>query len=192
MILDAIIGLFVSIVGFILVPVAEFLSLAFTTLLNLIVAAIEAIIRIFVTGFRIGRFKKWDYKRGGEDGKPETPDHPMAIWWSTATALLIFAAIFLGPKIINRKVALVTKDGHSLPFASLIIHTKSGDDHKRTDNAGNITVSRFSTTGITLKDPRYVQQTWKRNELEPQLVARRTILGSSLDFMADRLLKSVE
>ena len=182
MILDAIIGLFISL----LEGLVTGISFLFVPVANLLAAAAEAIIGIFISGFRLGRLKRSEGKKGSEDGKP---NHPMATWWSIATTVLICAAIFLAPKVINRKVTLVAKDGHSLPFAALIIHTRKGDDHKRTDNAGNITFSRFSTTGITLKDPRYVEQTWKPHELESQLVARRTILGSSLDSMADRLLK---
>lgn len=184
MILDAIIGLFVSILEVLVAGI----SLAVVPVVNLLAFAVEAIVGIFISGFHLGRMKRWTRKGKAEDGKPVTAASPMASWCSLGTVVLIFAAIFLGPKIINRKVTLVAEDGHSLPFASLIIHSRKGDNHQRTDNAGNITVSRFSTTGI-IKDPRYVEQTWKRNELESQLVARRTILGSSLDFIADRLMK---
>lgn len=183
MIVDAIIGLFVSLIEGLITG----LSLAFVPVVNLLAAGVEAIIGIFISGFHLGRLKRRDRKSGTEESKPETPDSPMAIWWSMVTAVAIFAAIFLAPKIINQKVTLVAKDGHSLPFAAMIIHSKKGDTHARTDNAGNITISRFGTTGITIKDPRYVEQTW--TDVESQLVARRTVLGSSLDSLADRLLK---
>lgn len=187
MIIDAIIGFFVSLFEMVAAPVFAGISFMFVAVINLLAATIEAIVRIFISGFRLGRLKRWERKTGAEDGTPEIADSPMAIWWSIATAAAIFAAIFLGPKIINRKVTLIAKDGHSLPFAALIIHAKKGDTHARTDNAGNITVSRFGTTGITIKDPRYVEQTWI--DLESQLVVQRTILGSKLDSLANRLLK---
>jgi len=84
---------------------------------------------------------------------------------------------------------LVAEDGHSLPFAALIIHTKDGEQHERTDNAGNIVIPRFSTTSITVKDPRYVEKTWQESEIESELIVGRTILGSGLDSLADKLLK---
>jgi len=177
MILDAIIGLFVSLFEGLVTGV----SFVFVPVINLLVAGVEALIGIFISGFHLGRLKKRKRKNRGED------ESPMAIWWSIVTALLIFAAILLGPKVINRKVTFIAKDGHSLPFAVLIIHSKKGDSHARTDNAGNITVSRFGTTGITIKDPRYVEQTW--TDLESQLVAQRTILGAGLDSIADRVMK---
>jgi len=192
MILDSIIGLFASIIGGVLVPAAEVLSFVFVAVVNLLAAAVEAIIRIFVSGFRLGRLSKWERKSGVEDDKPETPDSPMAIWWSILTATAIFAAIFLGPKIIHQNVTLVAKDGHSLPFATMIIHTKKGDTHIRTDNAGNITIPRFTTKGITIKDPRYIERRWNPDEIDSQLVVQRTILGSSLDSLADRLLKTAK
>ena len=183
MILDAIIGLCASLFESLITGI----SFVFVPVVNLLAAGVEAIVGIFVSGFHLGRLKKQKRKTEVEGNPAKAPDSPMAIWWSIVTVLLICSTIFLGPKIINRKVTFIAKDGHSLPFAALIIHSKKGDTHARTDNAGNITVSRFGITGITIKDPRYVEQTW--TDVESQLVAQRTILGTSLDSMADRLLK---
>ena len=54
MILDAIIGLFASLFGFI----AEGVAMAFVPLINLIAAGIEAVIGIFVSGFSLGRIER--------------------------------------------------------------------------------------------------------------------------------------
>jgi hypothetical protein len=108
------------------------------------------------------------------------------------TLLLIVGLIgwfVIAPKIMNREVTLVAEDGHSLPFAALIIHTKSGEKHKRTDNAGSIVIPRFGTTSLMVKDPRYVERTWEKSEIESELIVGRTILGSGLDSLADKLLE---
>jgi len=178
MILDVIIGFFVSLFG----SLAEGVAIAFVPLINLIAVGIEAVVGIFVSGFSLGRIER---KKAGSR--------------STASAIggvvmLLFIVGLIGwfivaPKVMNRKVTLVAEDGHSLPFAALIIHTGDGDQYERTDNAGNIVIPRFGTTSITVKDPRYVEKTWEKSEIESELVVGRTILGSGLDSLADKLLK---
>ncbi len=178
MILDAIIGLFASLFGFL----AEGVAIVFVPLINLIAAGIEAVVGIFVSGFRLGRIER----------KKRKPQSTASAVGGVLTLLIILGVIgwfAVAPKVMNRKVALVADDGHSLPFAALIIHTNGGDKHARTDNAGNVAIPRFATTGMTVKDPRYVERTWKKSEIGSELVVGRTILGSGLDSIADRLLK---
>ena len=178
MILDAIIGLFGSLFGFL----AEGVAMAFVPLINLIAAGIEAVIGIFVSGFSLGRIER---KKGGSQSKA-------SVIGGIVTLLMIVGLIgwfVIAPKVMNREVTLVAEDGHSLPFAALIIHTKDGEQHERTDNAGNIVIPRFSTTSITVKDPRYVDKTWEKSEIDSELIVGRTILGSGLDSLADKLLK---
>jgi len=178
MILDAIIGLFASLFGFI----AEGVAMAFVPLINLIAAGIEAVIGIFVSGFSLGRIER---------KKSERKSTASAVG-GIMTLLIIVGLIgwfVVAPKVMNRKVTLVAEDGHSLPFAALVIHTGDEDEHERTDNAGNIVIPRFGTTSITVKDPRYVEKTWEKSEIESELVVGRTILGSGLDSLADKLLK---
>jgi hypothetical protein len=71
----------------------------------------------------------------------------------------------------------------------LIVHTGDGDQHQRTDNAGNIVIPRFGTNSVTVKDPRYIEKTWAKSEIEAELVVGRTVLGAGLDSLADKLLK---
>lgn len=178
MILDAIIGLFVSLFGFLAAGVA----MAFVPLINLLAAGIEAVVGIFVSGFSLGRIER----------KKRDSKSPASAIGGIVTLLLILGLIcwfVVAPKIMNREVTLVAEDGHSLPFAALIIHTKSGEQHRRTDNAGNFVIPRFGTTSITMKDPRYVERTWAKSEIESELIVGRTTLGSGLDSLADKLLK---
>ena len=178
MILDAIIGLFASLFGF----VVEGIGMVFVLLINLIAVGIEVVIGIFVSGFSLGRLER---KKGESKSTASTIG-------GILTLLIIIGLIgwfVFAPKVMNREVTLVAEDGHSLPFAALIIHTKDGEQHKRTDNAGNIVIPRFGTISITVKDPRYSDKTWEKSEIESELVVGRTILGSGLDSLADKLLK---
>lgn len=178
MILDAIVGLFASLFGFI----TEGAAMAFAPLINLIAAGIEAVIGIFVSGFSLGRIER---NRG------ERKSAASAVG-GVVTLLVVLGSIcwlFVAPQVMHRRVTLVAEDGHSLPFAALIIHTGDGDRHQRTDNAGNIVIPRFDTNAVTVKDPRYVEKTWAKSEIESKLVVGRTILGAGLDSLADRLLK---
>lgn len=178
MILDAIIGLFVSLFGFL----AEGLAMVFVPLLNLIAAGLEAVIGIFVSGFSLGRMER---KKGAVKSRASAIGGILVL----LLVVGVISWLVLVPKVMNRKLTLVAEDGHSLPFAALIIHTERGDRHERTDNAGNIVVPRFAMIAITVKDPRYVEKRWSKSEIESELVVGRTVLGSGLDSLADKLLK---
>lgn len=179
MILDAIIGLLASLFGFL----TEGLAMVFVRLINWMAAGIEAVVCIFFSGFNLGRLK---HNRGGSKMDAFLPIGGML-------TLLIFiglvGGLVIAPGVVNREVTLVAEDGYGLPFAALIIRTGDRELHKRTDNNGNIVIQRFSTTSISVKDPRYVDKTWSKSEIGPRLVVSRTILGSGLDSIADRFLK---
>lgn len=178
MILDAIIGLFASLFGFL----AEGIVTASMLLINLVAICLEMVVGIFVSGFslgRVGRKKRESQSKASQVG-------------GILTLLLVAGAVgwfIVVPKVMTRKLTFVADDGHILPFAAIIIHTNGRDKHERTDNAGNIVIPRFATDAITIKDPRYVERTWNKSEIGTQLVVGRTILGSGLDSIADRLLK---
>lgn len=178
MILDAIIGLFGSLFS----AVAEGASMLFVPLFNLMAVCIEAVVGLFISGFKLGRIQRQKDENKSAASKAG----------SIATLLVIVGLmgwLVIAPKVLNRKITLIAEDGHSLPFAALIIKTRDGDLHKRTDNAGNFVYPRFSTNSITVKDPRYVEKTWQQSEFEPELIVVRTKLGSSLDSLADKFLK---
>jgi hypothetical protein len=180
MILDAIIGLFASLFGFL----AEAVIMAFVPLINLIVAGIEVMVGLFVSGFSIGRIER----------KKESKSKASAIGGLLMLLIIVglIGGLVVAPKVMNREVTLVAEDGHSLPFATLIIHTQDGEQHERTDSAGNIVIPRFSTKSITIKDPRYAEKTWKKSEIDSELIVGRTILGAGLDSIADKILKPAQ
>jgi fructose-specific phosphotransferase system IIC component len=178
MIIDAIIALFASLFG----VLVEGVTMTFVPLINLIAAGIEAVIGIFVSGFHLGRINR----------KRDQLKSNVSAIGGILTLLAILGLIgwfVVMPTVLSRKVTLVAEDGHSLPFAALIVHTGNGAQHLRTDNSGNIVIPRFDTNSVKVKDPRYVEKTWAKSEIEAELVVERTVLGAGLDSLADRLLK---
>ncbi len=178
MILDAIIALFAPLFGLL----AEGVTLTVVPFVNLLAAGIEIVVGVFVKGFSLGRIER---------KKRETPSTASTVGGIVTLLIIVglVAWLVIAPTLMNRKVTLVAEEGHSLPFAALIIHTGHGDQHKRTDNSGNIPIPRFGTPSITINDPRYVEQTWENSEIKSELVVKRAILGSSLDSLANKLLK---
>jgi len=177
MILDAIISLFGS-----LIPLAEGIVALFVPLINLMAAGIEAVVGVFVSGFSFGRIERKKHQQQAASSR-------LGAVFTLLILVSVIAYFAVAPRVLKRKVTLVAKDGHSLPFAALIIHTNDGDVHERTDNAGNIVIPRFGIKALTIKDPRYVEKTWKDTEIESELTVGRTVLGAGLDVIANGLLK---
>lgn len=178
MLLDAIIALFGSIFGML----ADGIAAAFVPILNLLATGIEAVVGLFVSGFSLGRIQSTQQDRA-------TKGSAIGGIVILVVVLGLIGGFWAAPKVMNREVTLVGKDGHGLPFAAMIIHTRDGDQHERTDHAGNVVIPRFGTRALTIKDPRYVEQRWEKSELQPHLTVSRTVLGSGLDSLAGRLLK---
>ncbi|MBL9129588.1 MAG: hypothetical protein JNG86_00200 [Verrucomicrobiaceae bacterium] len=186
MILDGIIGLF----GALIEGVAALAGALFEVVplaVNAAAAMVECVVGIFMSGFTLGRMAR-KKKEPAEPKKLSTAEIRLGML-GLLVAVLVVGWTVVAPKVLNRTLTLVAEDGHSLPYAAMILHQSDGDVHKRTDNAGNIVVSRFSTQGVTIKDPRYVEQTWKGDAMTNQLVVGRTILGAGLDVLAGELLK---
>ncbi len=181
MILDAIVALFGLLLAALSAAVVS-IGIACALIVNLLIGCIELVVGLFVSGFTL---KRLDYKKGDRGSVQKS---------LCALVLITFivAGLFFGPKILNRELTLVASDGHSLPFAAVVIDEKSGVKHTRTDEAGNLIVSRFKTMAITVKDPRYVERTWEIGEVDDQLVVERSVLGSGLDVFADKLLQKAK
>ena len=163
-------------------PVAAVATSVLAPVVNLIAVALEAVIGLVFSGFSLGRMS-----RKKEENSSKTS---VVVGLSILVGILLVIGWFLlAPKILNRSITLIAEDGYSLPFAAVIIQTGSGDEHERTDSSGTVTLSRFRTKALTIKDPRYVEKTWAKRDLEDELVVERTVLGSGLDSLAEKLLK---
>jgi len=180
MILDAIVSLLVGIFS----ALFEAATLVVIPLINLVIALIEAIIGIFSSGFTLKRLER--KKRSNSRKNPKGTKIGIIFG---ALALSIVVLLFLGPSLTTRTVTLVAEDGHSLPLAAVIIRDDDGNRHERTDISGKVSLPRFGSYSLTIKDPRYIEKTWTKSELEPELLVERSILGTSLDGFAEKLLK---
>ncbi len=178
MIIDDIIGFIVSLALFIVegalavcIPVA-----------NLSLAALEAIIGIFIAGFKLGRIQR----------KKEMPSSRTATILPIVVLVLFTGTLswlIFGHHVTQRTVTLFAHDGHPLPFAKLMIHTDDGNQYDRTDHLGKVAIPRFGTRALTIRDARYVEETWESPQIEAKLTATRTVLGASLDSLANQLLQ---
>lgn len=178
MILDDIIAFFGSII--------QGIVLLFTSIINAILFLIEWLVGLVVDGFTIGRVGK---KRKEDEEQKDVAGAAIGKAIGVILPLVIGIAIAFLPNSLKREITLVAEDGHSLPFAAVIIETKNDTEHLRTDSAGNFTIPRFGEITVTVKDSRYVEKSWARSEIEDELVLERTVLGSALDIISDKLLK---
>jgi amino acid transporter len=188
MILDGIVGLFAGLVEVVPLLIVGMLE-ATILFINLGAAAVELVAGLFVSGFTLGRLKRKKKEKESDEARRLSPTEIRLAIAGGIIAVLIVAWTLLAPQVLNRKLSLVAEDGHSLPFAAVILHTSAGDEHRRTDSAGNIKIGRFSTYALTIKDTRYFEQTWKSDDFNGPLVVRRTLLGSGLDVLAGKLLR---
>jgi hypothetical protein len=150
-------------------------------LVNLSAVIVEVVIGFFFSGFTLGRIK-----RSNERSNATSFTEKISVTFLVLVCLVLGGLVV--PKLIYRSVTLIAKDGHSLPYAALIIHTGSGDHLTRTDSSGRVEISRFTTHSITIKDPRYVERTWLKSELQGPLTVERTLLGSGLDSVMGKVL----
>lgn len=166
-------------------------------IINLFALALEAIIGLFITGFKLRRIERPERNEAQATGPAAARAKPT--WLPPRVSLIVFFVAFglvifalAAESTMNRKITLLAKDGHTLPFAILIVHTKDGQYHKLTNKSGNVRIPRFSTTALTVNDPRYVSQTWQESEITRELTVGRSLLGTSLDHLSDRFRKSSE
>lgn len=176
MIFDAIAAL----IGAIIEPIIGTILLALVGALNLFIFIIEAIGSIFVSGFNLKRIPR----------KGRTPKK--SDWVTTGVVLLSILLVVLYFEIKDREIQFVAEDGHSLPYAEIVVKTDKIVRNERTDKVGRIEVPRFGLVSVTLADPRYVEKTWSHEELKPRLIAERTILGKGLDKIANTLLQPAD
>ncbi|HSJ01486.1 MAG TPA: hypothetical protein VK956_03495 [Verrucomicrobium sp.] len=187
MILDDIIAA----LGSILIALIEATAALAAAMANVVLALVEFVVRLFVRGFKLTRLSakpKQESRTRPQDPLAKARLRRLVLVFGLLLAG-IAAVSLLSPVISNRKLNLVAEDGHSLPFAAVIIHAGVDKLHLRTDSSGNFTCPRFGISAITVKDVRYVEKTWSKAELKAPLVVERSMLGSALDRVAGHLLK---
>ncbi len=181
MILDAIIAFIAALVE----PVVFGMAFIFVPFLNLLIQFLELVISMFVSGFKIKRIEK----RSWEERK-RLKSTASTCGSFTVLGIVVLAIVVVD--ILDREVQFVATDGHSLPFAEVVITTENGTRNERTDKTGNLEIPRFGALELSMVDPRYIKKSWTREEIDRRLVVERTVLGSTLDKFANTLLKKDE
>lgn len=176
MILDSLIAL----LGSLAAALAAAVAAALAPVVNLFIIMVEGFAMLFADNFKLGR---WQPRRKATAGQLSTGFGLLGV------IALVVAALFAWPLITQRTLTLVAEDGHTLPFAEVQIVTTSGTERARTDNAGRVSIPRFTTESVTIHDPRYVAETWSGDAITSPLVVQRTLLGAGLDKLANKLLQ---
>ena len=134
-----------------MLAVMEAMVMMVIGLINLGAILIELIVGIFVSGFKLGRIQQ---RKSVHDAK------------SSIVSIVIILLVVVGsvawfavaPKVLNEEVSFVTTEGKEISYLGVTIHSKSGDAKERTDRDGVISIPRFGTHSITVKDPRYAEK----------------------------------
>lgn len=200
MIFDEIISLFFSIFEGLFVFLFEGVALLFSTIINVFILLIEFVVCLFITDFSIKKVKPYKSKKHQDDYNEYNHQKQENRSFDTSkiglfAVVIIITAYFLVPKIFAptyQDITFVAKDGHSLPFASVVIYSNGSVDHKRTKNDGSIRIKKSGLEKVVINDKRYVETTWSVSELDDILVVKRTLLGSGLDILAKKLLQPTE
>jgi len=175
MIFDAVISLFSLVVDFI----AGLLIAATFPIVNAVFALIELVVGLFTSAFSLPRLDRATAKDSSK---------AKAIVSAIVTATIVFSWAWFSYK--DRTVTLTGADGHTLPFASVIVTADGQIAHTRTDESGNLDIPRFGHISLTVKDARYSELTLTNDSISRVVVVERTSVGGFLDetanFMIDK------
>ena len=175
MILDGI----AAIIGALIEPIVMAAVYLVAGIANLFLIVVEFVVGLFVHGYKTKRIKAKNWKEKSSN---------LSGWGSLAVLAIIVLAIAV-MEFMDKEVQLVASDGHSLPYAEVLITTDKEIRNERTDKTGKVEIPRFGLVSLSIIDPRYVEHTWLEGEIDRRLVVERTILGSGLDKVVNSLLK---
>ncbi len=188
MIIDELIALIFSFVGMII----EGFSAFFVLIFNGIAYLIEFIVLLFVSDFSLGRAKPYKTNRKKKN-QSEYNHHNQADAgidkYYPILVVLFVIVFFTFNHYKTRDITFVADDGHSLPFASIVIYQGDKILHKRTKNDGSLEIPRFGVDKVVINDKRYKTATWQADEIKDILTVKRSILGKGVDKLASKLLE---
>ena len=191
MIIDELIALIFSFVGMLI----EGFSAFFVLIFNGFAYLIEFIMLLFVSDFSLGRAKR--YKRGNKKENLSEYNHQnqsdAGIEKYYPLMVILFVIIFFTfNHYKTREVTFVADDGHSLPFASIVVYQDDKVFHKRTKNDGSLKIPRFGVDKVIINDKRYKTATWQADEIKDILTVKRSFLGKGVDKLASKLLERLK
>ena len=190
MILDELIALIFSFFGLIL----EGFSVIFVVIINGFAYIIEFIMLLFVSDFSLGRAKKYKHHKNSANTSEYHQNQTDAGFGKYFPIVIIVLVVifFTFNHYKTRTITIVAEDGHSLPFASIVIYQGEKILHARTKNDGSITIPRFGVDKVVINDKRYESKTWESDKIKDILTVKRSLLGKGVDIIASKLLKSLK
>jgi hypothetical protein len=188
MIIDELIALVFSFFGILIEGIAGF----FTLIINLFALLIEFILALFITDFSMGRVKGYKRKKT-ENADSNIPESFLDSRWLMPVLVVTgVVGYFAFQNLSTRNITFIADDGHSLPFASVVVYKGDKPNHRRTLNDGSLKISRFGIDKIVLNDKRYKAQTWRDDEFEEILTVKRSFIGKSVDALAHKFLQKIK
>jgi len=186
MIIDELIAVIFSFLGLFL----EGFSAFFVLIINGFAYLIEFIMLLFISDFSLGRVKgyKRKDKNFAKNNHKIVENKGVERYFSILIILTVIAYIAFD-HYKTREITFIAEDGHSLPFASIVIYQDNKELHKRTNNDGSLEISRFGIDKIVINDKRYKSTTWDSNEITSVLTVKRSLFGKGVDKLASKLLE---
>lgn len=178
MIFDDLIVLFLA-------PILVAVEAVLVPIVNVFLLVVELILRLFISGFQIKRLKKRNWKERKE--RLRVNDYVSLVFIIVAVSGFLISGF-----ILNREIAFIASDGHSLPFAEVVVTRNQQQINERTDMEGKLSISRFGTEQITMIDPRYSSKTWRGYEITERLVVERSKVGNAIELLTKKILKTVK
>jgi hypothetical protein len=154
-------------------------------IINFFLFIIEIIVRLFISGFQINRVEKISLQQRKEG--VGIKDYIAVVF----VVLFLTAFVVSGP-ILNKEIIFIANDGHSIPFAEVVVTKNHREENKRTDMEGKLSVSRFGTDTIKIIDPRYVSKTWQGNEIKDKLIVERSKVGNAIELVTKKILSTIK
>lgn len=177
--------LFDDLLVLIIAPILIAIEAVLIPVINLFIFVIELIIGLFITGFHIGRLKRRSWQKRREGFRVND-------FITVGCIVLCIMAFFISGPVLNKEISFVASDGHSIPFAEVVVTVNQQEENKRTDIEGKISISRFGTDQIRIIDPRYVSKSWQGREIKDKLVVERSKVGNALELLTKKLLEKVK
>lgn len=195
MIIDEIITFIFSIVTLII----EGIGLLISAIINLFIMIIELILNLFgrkrsIKRVNLFKRKKTAVHHNEYNHLKQADDSRTGAYKYLMYALILFTVIgyFSFNHLFNpyKEIRFIAEDGKHLPFASVIVYHDGSKMHKKTDSNGKLRIKKSELDKIVMTDKRYQKITWHTDEIDDTLTVKRSLLGSSLDILAEKLLKN--
>lgn len=173
--------IFDDILVLLLAPILLAVEAILVPLVNLFILIIELTVRLFISGFQIKRLERRRWKNRKEG-------FGLSDYISAGFIILFISAFLISGPILNREIQFIASDGHSIPYAEVVLTKNQHKKNLRTDMEGKITISRFGTNQVEIIDPRYVSKIWQEEEISDRLIVERSKVGNAIEHLTKKIM----